>query len=110
MGEAVAFAVRLAMEEAVANAVRHGHGGDESREFDLEAYVDADEVRLSVEDAGLGFDPDFVPDPTAEENLTIASGRGLALMRAFMTSVTIVPPGNRIELVWRRSSSDSANC
>jgi serine/threonine-protein kinase RsbW len=58
--------------------------------------VDSSEINVAVEDMGPGFDPDAVPDPTADENLMIASGRGLTLMRAFMTEVEIVPPGNRI--------------
>jgi serine/threonine-protein kinase RsbW len=96
LGQTVAFAVRLALEEALTNAIRHGHAGDPSLEIKVEATVDASEIVLSVEDIGSGFDPGAVPDPTAAENLTIASGRGLALMRAFMTEVEVVPPGNRI--------------
>ncbi|MDP6890741.1 MAG: ATP-binding protein [Phycisphaerales bacterium] len=96
LGETVAFAVRLALEEALANAIRHGHGGDPSLEIEVAAAIDGQGITVSVEDVGPGFDPDAVPDPTAEENLTIASGRGLALMRAFMTEVEIMPPGNRI--------------
>ncbi|MDP6891442.1 MAG: ATP-binding protein [Phycisphaerales bacterium] len=98
LGGTVAFAVRLAMEEAMVNAIRHGHAGDESLEIKVEVSVDASEISVAVEDMGPGFDPDAVPDPTAEENLTIASGRGLTLMRAFMTEVEVVPPGNRIEM------------
>ncbi|MDP6478570.1 MAG: ATP-binding protein [Phycisphaerales bacterium] len=98
LGGTVAFAVRLAMEEAMVNAIRHGHGGDESLEIKVQVSVDASEISVAVEDMGPGFDPDAVPDPTAEENLTIASGRGLTLMRAFMTEVEVVPPGNRIEM------------
>ncbi len=96
LGGTVAFAVRLAMEEAMVNAIRHGHGGDESLEIKVEVSVDSSEINVAVEDMGPGFDPDAVPDPTADENLMIASGRGLTLMRAFMTEVEIVPPGNRI--------------
>jgi len=98
LGETVAFAVRLALEEALVNAIRHGHAGDESLEIKVEASVDQTGITLSIEDVGPGFDPDAVPDPTRDENLTIASGRGLALMRAFMTEVEVIPPGNRIEM------------
>ena len=96
LGDTVAFAVRLALEEALANAVRHGHIGDQSRTIEVLAEVSACNIRLEVADEGTGFDPSSVPDPTADENLTIASGRGLSLIRAFMTDVKVVPPGNRI--------------
>jgi serine/threonine-protein kinase RsbW len=96
LGDTVAFAIRLALEEALANAVRHGHIGDENRTIEVIAQVSPSKVQLEVADEGPGFDPTSVPDPTRDENLTIASGRGLSLMRAFMTEVQVVPPGNRI--------------
>ena len=106
IGEAASFAVRLSLEEAIANAIRHGHAGDVTRAIAISAEVSPKEVELTIADRGPGFDPEAVPDPTAEENLTIASGRGLALMRAFMTEVEIPPPGNRIILIWRSQTGD----
>mgnify|MGYP001469787849 CR=1 FL=1 len=106
IGEAASFAVRLSLEEAIANAIRHGHAGDVTRAIAISAEVSPKEVELTIADHGPGFDPEAVPDPTAEENLTIASGRGLALMRAFMTEVEIPPPGNRIILIWRSQTGD----
>ena len=103
-GDAAVFAVRLALEETLANAVRHGHGGDEAREIQVRAEIGSVGVTLEVEDGGVGFDPEAVPDPTAEENLTIASGRGLALIRAFMSEVIVHAPGNRIAMRFDRTS------
>ena len=60
--------------------------------------------RATIEDEGTGYDPSTVPDPTADENLTIASGRGLALMKAFMSEVTVVAPGNRVELSYHKEN------
>lgn len=96
--EAAAFAVRLALEEALTNAFRHGNGGDTSLPIELECKISADTIHIVVTDQGPGFEPDSVPDPTADENLTIASGRGLALMRAFMSEVVVTPPGNSISM------------
>jgi serine/threonine-protein kinase RsbW len=96
--EAASFAVRLALEEALTNALRHGHGGDASLPIQLACRIGANAIHLDVEDQGPGFEPEAVPDPTADENLTIASGRGLALMRAFMSEVVVTPPGNRISM------------
>ena len=94
------FAIRLAMEEALANAMNHGNGGDSSKSIIVEFELAPGFFRAAIEDQGPGFNPDSVPDPTAEENLTIASGRGLTLMKAFMTEVIVVPPGNRIEMTY----------
>lgn len=101
--EASTFAVRLALEEAVANAFRHGNGEDPGKVVTVEFEVSPDRVWIAVEDEGGGFDPAAVPDPTEEANLEIPSGRGIMLMRAYMTDVSIVAPGNRVEMVFRPS-------
>ena len=62
------------------------------------------ELAISVEDEGTGFDPEAVPDPTEDANLEIPSGRGLMLMRAYMTEVNVIPPGNRIEMRLQRDA------
>ena len=100
--ETAEFAIRLAMEESLANAMNHGNGGDSSKTIRVEFDVAPGFFRAVVEDQGPGFNPDTVPDPTAEENLTVASGRGLTLIRAFMTEVTVVAPGNRLEMTYVR--------
>jgi serine/threonine-protein kinase RsbW len=97
------FAVRLALEEAVTNAFRHGHRGDPDRSIHVRYLVTVAEVLLEVEDQGPGFDPGQVPDPLAEENLDRPSGRGLFLMRAYMTWMSFNPKGNRVTLVRQRS-------
>jgi serine/threonine-protein kinase RsbW len=102
-GEAEAFSVRLALEEAILNAVKHGHLGDTQRTICVDVCVAPDLISIVVADEGRGFDPASVPDPTRPENLHIPSGRGLALMRAYMSAVTVCPPGNRIEMELRRS-------
>lgn len=92
------FAVRLALEEAVDNAIKHGHGGDPARRVRVHYRVDRQQVLLDVEDQGDGFDPLAVPDPTAPENLERLGGRGLLLMRAFMTSVRFGERGTTVHL------------
>lgn len=102
--EASTFAVRLALEEAVANAFRHGNGEDPEKVVTVEFKISNEKVWIAVEDEGCGFDPGAVPDPTEEANLEIPSGRGIMLMRAYMTDVSIVAPGNRVEMVFRPAS------
>jgi serine/threonine-protein kinase RsbW len=97
------FAVRLAIEEAITNAFEHGHGGLHDRSVRVEFRVDASSVDIAVEDQGPGFNPDKLPDPTTEENLAKPSGRGVMLMRAYMTEVRFNAPGNRVRLTYRRS-------
>lgn len=96
------FAIRLALEEALTNAFKHGNKNDPEKKVHVECRVDRDSVVIDVEDEGDGFDPQSVPDPTQTENVEIPSGRGLTLMRAFMTEVCIDPPGNRVRMKYVR--------
>ena len=90
------FAVCLALEEAVVNAVEHGHRGDGLKSVWVAYQVGPGQVLAEVEDQGPGFDPSRVPDPTAAENLDKPSGRGLFLMRRMMSWVHHSSRGNGI--------------
>lgn len=107
--ESSRFAIRLAAEEAISNAFRHGNKGQPpGTPIRLEYSVGPADVRITVEDRGPGFDPDAVPDPTLDANLEIPSGRGLMLIRAYMTEVTFNEAGNRISMYYRRPPSAAA--
>ena len=92
------FGVRLALEEAIVNAIKHGHRGDLSKTVRVCYHVTPAEVRADVEDEGPGFDPFAVPDPLAPENLEQPGGRGVFLMRHYMTAVEFNAAGNRVTL------------
>ena len=92
------FGIRLALEEALVNAIKHGHKGDPSKEVHLRYQVTRDRFIAEIEDEGPGFDPDAVPDPLAPENLECPCGRGLVLMRHYMTWVRFNKAGNRVTL------------
>ena len=100
-GERTIFAVRLAVEEAVINAMKHGNHMDKAKNVVVCFSVDEKEARISVADEGEGFDPSLVPDPTLDENLEVPHGRGLVLMRAYMDEVTFNQKGNQVTMVKR---------
>lgn len=99
---ASAFAVQLAFEEAVSNGLRHGGGRSPGATIDVAWRIAPDEVRIVVEDHGPGFDPSTLPDCTSEEHLGMISGRGVMLMRAYMTRVEFNETGNRVTMVYER--------
>lgn len=101
-GRSSSFAIRLAFEEAIANAFCHGHRHKPAEPVRVEWEVHERQVRLVVEDRGPGFDPDEVPDPTSDENLDKPCGRGLMLIRAYMTRVEHSERGNRVEMLYRK--------
>lgn len=97
------FAVRLALYEAVSNAFQHGNRGDRSKTIHIRYLVTVADVLLEVEDEGPGFDPDQVPDPITEPYLDRPGGRGLFLMRNYVTWISFNPKGNRVTLCRQRS-------
>ena len=103
--DGAAFAVRLAIEEAIVNGFRHGNAGDPTKTVQFECEINQDMIRVEVVDQGPGFNPAGVPDPTDEANLEVPSGRGIMLMRAYMTEVDYLPPGNRVRMVYERTAS-----
>ncbi|HAB13976.1 MAG TPA: ATP-binding protein [Planctomycetaceae bacterium] len=100
------FGVRLALEEAIVNAIKHGNGMDPSKEVRINCSFDDDRVTIVIEDEGPGFDVTSVPDPTSEENLDKPGGRGIMLMRSFMSRVEYNDSGNRLLLEKVRGTED----
>jgi serine/threonine-protein kinase RsbW len=101
------FGVRLALEEALVNAIKHGNGMDPLKSVRISCRVAPDLVRIEIEDEGEGFQPDEVPDPTALENLEKPCGRGIMLMRAFMTRVEYNASGNCVLLEKHRDVDEN---
>ena len=92
------FSIRISLEEALANALLHGHQGEEGHPIEIIWQVTDERVEISIIDQGRGYDPETIPDPTADENLTLPSGRGLAMMRAFMDHVEVNSQGNKVTM------------
>lgn len=99
------FAVHVALQESLSNAIKHGNRYDPSRRIFVSCRLTKQEIEISVRDEGSGFDPSKVPDPTLPENLDSLSGRGLKLITGFMDYVAFRDAGRQI--VMRRLRRDS---
>lgn len=93
------FAINLALEEALTNAIRHGNGLDPAKKVHVQAKVTPKRVEIIVEDEGSGFDRHHIPDPTATENLEKSSGRGILLIESYMNRVTWDRGGRRVRMI-----------
>lgn len=93
------FGVRLALEEALVNAIKHGNQMDRAKAVHVSYRLLPDRFEIHITDEGPGFDPNDVPDPTAVENLERPCGRGLMLMRHYMSEVAYNTQGNRVTMV-----------
>ncbi len=99
------FAVKLALEEALCNAVKHGNQGDPTKKVTIRYAVSIEKVVVIVRDEGEGFSPTTVPDPTTPERLPIPSGRGIMLIRAYMDEVRYRDKGRELFFMKRRTPS-----
>lgn len=99
------FGVRLALEEALVNAIKHGNRLDPAKSVQIACQIGKDSVRIEIEDQGDGFQINDVPDPTMEENLDRPSGRGIMLMRAFLSAVEYNELGNKVILEKQRGTA-----
>ena len=92
------FCIKLALEEALVNAIKHGNQLDLSKSVSISYQVLRLSFEIRITDQGPGFDPDDWPDPTAIENLERPCGRGVMLMRHYMSDVEYYPPGNSLRM------------
>jgi serine/threonine-protein kinase RsbW len=105
-GDRDIFSIKLAIEEALVNAIKHGNQMDPEKKVTVWYSVSADRFDVKITDDGPGFNPQDVPDPTAPENLERPCGRGLLLIRNFMTEVSYQGKGNVVTMCKVRHLSE----
>lgn len=98
-----AFAVRLALEEAMVNAHKHGNRGDASKKIVISYALSPERLIVRVRDEGEGFDPSRLPDCTSPDRIALPNGRGIMLMNAYLDRVEFNSRGNEVQLVKERS-------
>ena len=93
------LAVQLALQEAVANAIRHGCRGDASKHVQCSVSCDeSGEVVIVVRDPGSGFDPGAIADPLDSANILKPSGRGIFLINGLMDHVQFADGGREVQM------------
>ncbi len=97
------FGIRLALEEAVVNAIKHGNCLDAGKQVRVVCKSTPEKVWITVSDQGPGFDPGAVPDCTDAEHIDVPNGRGIMLMRNFMSRVEYNDRGNAVTMEKLRS-------
>lgn len=91
------FDVRVALQEALVNAIVHGCGADPSKAAELCVACDeAGQVLIIVRDPGKGFDPGKIPSPVVGDNIYSSHGRGIFLINQLMDEVSFEKGGTEI--------------
>jgi serine/threonine-protein kinase RsbW len=93
------FAIKLALEEALINAIKHGNKLDKGKNVHVEWNISPAAAEIIIEDEGPGFDRKNVPDPTQDTNLEKLTGRGILLIESYMSDVQWSNGGRRVKLV-----------
>jgi len=101
--DAATFAIKLALEEGMNNAIKHGNKFRADKTVELVYDISAERAIITITDHGCGFNPSAVPDPTTDENLEKPTGRGVMLMHAYMDEVAYNAKGNQVRMVKRNT-------
>ena len=97
------FAIRLALEEGITNAIKHGNAQDSSKKVRIAAQVNSERIDVTIEDEGSGFAKRKVPDPTAVDNLGRPNGRGILLIESYMSRAKWDRGGRRLRMIRENS-------
>ena len=89
-GESALFDIKVAVGEALANAVRHGSPTNGQAPIHITVTAYPDRVMVQVADPGSGF-PGFDGEHVCSDDLYAVGGRGVMFMRALMDQVCFAP-------------------
>jgi len=97
-GSRATLNLRVAVGEALANAILYGNRQDPEKRVRVRAELRPGEAVVTITDEGPGFDPESVQDPTVAENRGRSHGRGLFLLRKLADEVRFNETGNSVTL------------
>ena len=100
------FSIHLAIEEALSNAIQHGNHFDTAKHIRVSCCLYPHRVRIEIADEGGGFNPEALPDPTCDEQVHQPTGRGVMLMKAFMSRVEFNNRGNGVTMEKERGHDE----
>lgn len=103
------FEIRLALQEALANAVLHGCNCDGTQTVQCLIACNDSSILIAVRDPGTGFDAEQLPSPTRADRLLEDHGRGVELMRRLMDEVYFERGGAEVHMIKHRPPTEREN-
>ena len=97
------FNLRVALCEALANAMIYGNRLDPAKTVEIQVTVTDPQLRIEVADEGGGFNQAHFDDVSLPDDLEATGGRGLFLIRQLVDDVYLNERGNTICMVLRRA-------
>ena len=99
----------LAIQEGIANAMRHGNKLDKKKPVKVTFNPSVTTLEIRIEDQGTGVNLDSIPDPNLPENLLKPCGRGVHFMKQVMDSVVMERRANGSTLVLTKHRKHAEN-
>ncbi|HLO66468.1 MAG TPA: ATP-binding protein [Holophaga sp.] len=102
--------VWLAIQEGIANAMRHGNKLEKRKPVEVTFTPQGNRLEIRIKDTGAGVDLDTLPNPNLPENLLKPCGRGVFFMKQVMDQVSMEshPDGSTLVLVKSRRLAEAA--
>jgi|AntDeeMetagen681_2_1112603.scaffolds.fasta_scaffold15750_2 serine/threonine-protein kinase RsbW len=97
--------VRLAVNEAVTNAIVHGNKENPDKKVGIIASKQEKKLQVSIQDEGKGFDPDSIKNPTKVNKLLDDSGRGVFLIKEYADEVQFLKGGTQLVMSFELSEN-----
>ena len=99
------FSVRMALEEALVNAIKHGNRLDHKKKVAIACKMATTGCGSRSPTRGPASVPSTFPIHCDPANIERPSGRGIMLMRCYMTRVEYNEAGNVVEMEKERAGS-----
>lgn len=90
--------ILISLTEAVNNAIIHGNNQDETKYVEVQSVCNPRSLSLKISDEGVGFNPNNIKDPTAEENICCDGGRGVFLIKELSDRVIFLNNGSTVKI------------
>jgi serine/threonine-protein kinase RsbW len=90
--------ILIALTEAVNNAIHHGNKSNPNKMVNLSYEMVDGILTFDIEDEGLGFDYNHLPDPTHPQNIEKPHGRGVFLMKNLSHNLEFLNEGAKVRI------------
>ena len=79
--------LELSVAEAASNSIVHGNKSDINKLVKISVFIDKNKMKIIFKDEGNGFNPNEIPDPTTPENILRDHGRGIHIMKSYLSEL-----------------------
>lgn len=89
--------IRLAVDEACTNVIKHAYRYDETKEFNVDLEFDNSSLLIEITDYGAGFNPSKYEAPNLQKRIKQKKrgGMGIFLIKNLMDELTYNSDGSK---------------